>query len=39
MLVNVNLNNTNLAEGGEPIHQLFEPYQKAKKNTWEKQKR
>ena len=25
----MNLNNTNLAKGGEPIHQIIEPYQKA----------
>ena len=35
MLINENLNNTNLAKGGEPIHQIIEPCQKAK-NKWGK---
>ena len=37
------MNNTNLANGGEPIHPIIEPYQTTKnsawgnKNTWAKQ--
>ena len=30
------MNNTNLATGGEPIHQIIEPYQTTNKKTWEK---